>query len=302
MPDHGTTGGVFEDRKDAGTGEQGRVRLWLMALDLADREEASWRKMAQLAVDRFRADSDSDSDNSDGRRRKGARFNILRANTETMIPSLYNSPPIPDVRRTNNDDDPVGKIAAQMLDRSLRSAADITDLSETINAVVFDSMLPGRGVARVRYEPRLDDKGAVVEQLVRAEQVDWRDFRRGPGRRWSEVPWIAFRHRLTREDLIEKFPGVGSKLNLDWQPSITGMDKAEIHDVFKRAEVWEIWDKVKREIIFIAKSHKAKPLKVEQDILKLEGFWPIPPPLYHVFDPNSLIPLVPYELYRDQAE
>ncbi len=41
----------FESPEDAGPGKKGVVRLWLSALDAADREEQDWRSEAQGVVE-----------------------------------------------------------------------------------------------------------------------------------------------------------------------------------------------------------------------------------------------------------
>ena len=85
----------------------------------------------------------------------------------------------------------------------------------------------------------------------------------------------------------------------------TGDDKSmddQERDVFKRAPVWEIWDKEERKIIFIADSYKDAPLKIEDDPLGLDGFFPIARPMYSVRSTKSLIPVPEYTLYEDQAK
>ena len=70
------------------------VRHWMTALDLASSEEKDWRKGADKAVAVYR------TGNGDGKTESADRtFNILHANVETMLPALYNSTPVPDVRR-----------------------------------------------------------------------------------------------------------------------------------------------------------------------------------------------------------
>ena len=76
----------------------GLVNLWLEAIRLQRKAEEAWRKKAEKAVDRYR----------DEKERSGRRFNILFANTQTTIPALYNSEPVPDVRRRFGDDDEDG--------------------------------------------------------------------------------------------------------------------------------------------------------------------------------------------------
>ena len=81
-----------EDKAKA-SDAKGLVKEWLEAIDLAGDEETDWRDDAEQAIRIFRA-----------RERTGGKFfNILHSNTETLLPALYNSVPVPDVRRRWND-------------------------------------------------------------------------------------------------------------------------------------------------------------------------------------------------------
>ncbi|HEX6963271.1 MAG TPA: hypothetical protein VF175_15495 [Lacipirellula sp.] len=283
-------GAVFETRKDAGPGAAGEVRLWLEAINLASKDEEKWRKAADECVKLYRDAEEK------------AQFNILHANTETIIPAVYNSPPVPDIRRRFGDEDPVGKIAGQVAERAVSYMADQYDLDAAMRAAVRDALLPGRGVTRIRFKPVEDDSGQSYPAVC-AEHVQWQDFRRGPGRRWDDVPWVAFRHLLTREQVKQLNAEVGATIPLD--TALDGADKdnpEDNHDVFKRLLVWEIWDKDKKELLFIAPSYKVAPLLKLDDQLKLEGFFPVPRPLYAVETTDSLVPVEPYRLYKKQAE
>jgi hypothetical protein len=79
-------------------------------------------------------------------------------------------------------------------------------------------------------------------------------------------------------------------------------DPRDVPDVFKRGTVYEIWDKEEREVLFVAPSLPSKILKRVDDPLGLQDFWPTPRPIYDVVDSGSLVPVVPYSLYKDQAE
>jgi hypothetical protein len=72
--------------------------------------------------------------------------------------------------------------------------------------------------------------------------------------------------------------------------------------LFKRATVWEIWDKEGGEVIFIAESYKEDVLVRDKDPLGLSGFFPTPRPAYAIECTDSLTPVIPYSTYRDQAE
>lgn len=284
---------TFETRKDAGPGGQGAWRLWTAALDVAEKDEKDYREKARSAIDRYRAEKDG----------KKSVFNILYSSIQTQEPAVYNSTPIPDVRRRHGDDDPVGKVAAQVFERCLSYNMDEGNLDYGMEGVSHDALLPGRGVAHVVYEPILAD-GEVVSELVKLEHVQWDDFRRGPGKRWNDVPWIAVRYRITRDEAIALSPEHGRTVNLDHVDSDLAKEKdaKEVPDVFKRLTVWKIWDKSRREIVFLAPSFKEGLFATEPDTLNLKEFFPFPRPMYDVSSTTSLIPIVPFEMYRNQAE
>ena len=309
---------AYEDREDAGKDDAGLARLWLDSVALARKNEEDWRKGAGEARDRYRGDSKNN---------QGKKFNILFANTQITLPAIYNSTPIPDVRRRFGDADPAGKIAAQVLERSLSYSFDAYDFGGSMRSVVFDSVLAGRGVLRVRYEPSFEEGEEeqeeaaeeyapageamqpagprLVFQKVCVEHVDWHDFIIGPGRKWEEVPWIGFEHRLTRDELKDRFGDIGATMPLDIvtdDARARNSDPRDVPDVFKRGTVYEIWDKEEREVLFIAPSLPSKILNRVDDPLGLQDFWPIPRPIYDVVDSSSLVPIVPYSLYKDQAE
>ncbi len=293
----------FEKVEDAGPGDKGLVRLWLAALEVADKEEKSWRTEAGETMKRYRQEELSSA---------GAeldRFNILFSSVETTVPALYNSVPVPDVRRRFNDKDPTAKFGAQMIERSLSYMVDSYDFDDVMEMAVQDSEITGRGVTRVRYVPysRSDEETGenVVWQEVVCEHVQWANFRRGPGRTWDEVPWVAFELFWTRAQLDKTVkPAVSKQIKLD--VTVTEDDNSENGspppEIFRRLRVWEIWDKDTREVLFIAPAYKEAPLKVEEDPYGLMGFLPVPPPLYSIRTSDSLVPIPPYRMFRYQAE
>lgn len=299
--DENTEGAVFDTRADAGTGEAGLVRLWIEALDLSGKTEEDWRKRAQAAVDIYRDDSKD---------REQKRFNILYSNTETLGPALYNSVPIPDVRpryMATDANDPrvaLSKQVSQVLERALSYTIDAYDFDDVMKAAVKDRLLPGRAVSRVRYEPTMGADGNVAYEAATCEPVEWQDFRIGPARVWTKTPWIAFRHYLTREQTIALNPQIGATIPLDSRVDGKNEDKDDNRapDVFKRLMVWEIWDKEKREILFIAPSYKNAPLKKEKDTLDLEQFFPVPRPMLAIETTDTQTPIEPFRQYKDQAD
>lgn len=308
----------FEKPSDIEKNPQGVVRRWALELKLAEKREKEWRKSAEKVLNRYRQKD-----------AKKHSFNILWSNTETLRPAVYNSLPKPDVRRRFKDDDPLGKAVSDVLSRALEFGLDTTDFNHDIESTVLDMLLPGRGVARVRYVPTLAQVGVTAETHVEEnethtdggealegdseeveweqapiEHVQWDDFRHGVGKEWSEVCWVAFRHRLTRDELLEQFGDIGEEVKLDAadDDEIEKERDASVADAFKTAEVWEIWDKDERKVRFVCLNYKESPLKTLDDPLRLQGFWPIPRPLYAVEEATTLIPTPLYDLYKEQAE
>lgn len=294
----------FESVKSAvtqsvSTPAQGLVKMWLAAIDAADKEEKDWRKEAHEIVEIYRSASTQKNNQA---------FNILYSNTETALPAVYNSTPIPDIRRRYTDPGAASKAVADILERAISFSVDQYDFDAHIRAAVFDGLAPGRGLARVRYTP-LVEGDQVAGETVSIEYVPWKNFRRGPGLVWDDVPWIAFKHFLSREQLVELAgPELGNKIELD-HDTRTG-DKAKTDtgaakdpsEVFLRACVWEIWDKQTKTVLFIAPCYEVAPIREEPDPLQLTGFFCIPRPIQPIDTPCDLIPVPPYRAYRDLAE
>src|SRR5690242_10509462 len=194
---------------------QKRLDRWLLEIKLAKKREREWRIKAVEVWDRYR-----------GHNKKKNTFNILWSNTEVLRPALYNSPPKADVRRRFRQSDILGKAVSELMERSISFCADAYDLDVCIKQNVLDGLLPGRGLSRVCYVPKIKTKAAegkteeegseqdgseafsgereeVEYEQALCEHVQWDDFLHGPGKTWDEVQWVAFRHRLRRDDLCE---------------------------------------------------------------------------------------------------
>lgn len=295
----------------------GLARRWMQEIDDASKRERNWRDDAVNTEETY---SDENST---------VRFNILFSNTATLAPALINSTPRPDVRRRFRDKDPVGKAVSEILERALSYSVDSYDFMATMDAVILDYLLPGRGIARVRYIPTygdpvkeriavqadtpdalMDEEGAytegeeyepVVHEEAVCEHVQWDDFRiLGDVRSWDDVPAIAFRHRMTRKQLVAEFGEVGSEVPLNDSTREDGTDKQR-EEMTQKAEIWEVWDKDNRRVLFVTQGF-SKPLDVREDPLGLNGFFPIPRPLVSVPKPRSMVPKPEYYIYKAQAE
>jgi hypothetical protein len=85
---------------------------------------------------------------------------------------------------------------------------------------------------------------------------------------------------------------------MNWMPESNEYNENELYN---RAEIWEIWDKVQLRRVFVATGYK-EVLADDEDPYNLENFYPCPTPLIAVKTTNTSIPIPEYTLYQDQAE
>lgn len=298
--------------EDVDKGEGADVKRWLEEIKLADKRDKDWVNSVNSTLKVYNGDNFRDNEHT----KRKETFNILWSNVETKRPALYNSVPRPDIRRRFRDPSPIGKAVAELLERSLSFTME-EDFDDEMIAAVNDILLPGRAVTRVKYVPTLseeevDEMGNVIQeaqvdyQEIQYEQVQWDDFRMGPGRTWKEVPWEAFRHKMIKSEFIENFgEDLVEKVTFDAsagsQSDDLNKDDNTERTIFKKTTVWEIWNKEDRTVIFISPSYKDKPLKEVDDPLSLKNFWPNPCPLYAIESPTSMVPTCEYTMYETLA-
>lgn len=154
------------------------------------------------------------------------------------------------------------------------------------------------GDSNVDANARTDE---VVYEEIRFDLTPWKSFRRGPGRTWQDVPWIAFELELTQEACEDLFPGIKVPLQ-----SVEGDgEKKEALDketAFKRARVWQIWDKAERQCIYVCPDYVDAPLKTVDDAYNLSGFFNVPRPMYAVETSDSLVPQSEFAIYKSLAD
>lgn len=296
------------ETKAEDTDEAKVTKRWLREIELSSNHEKDWRERAEKVIERYRDEKAAKDEN------RKPRFNILYANTEVLRGVLYQRTPVPDVRRRFLDRDNVGREAAQVLQRAISYCVDGYDFDEVMGAVVEDDILPGRGLARIKYvptfapmqgpdgQPVMGDDGKPMQQVVyetvTTDYVEWDMVRFSPAKRWSKLRWIAFGELLTRDELIKQFgEDKGKRCKLNWAPK----DKENEDEMFKRALVWTIWDKTARKVHVVSAGLPDERLSNVEDPLNLEGFWPCPRPVYAIKGTGTMVPIPEYTQYQDQA-
>lgn len=288
---------MIEDSADA-------ARRWLNELRSSKREDERWTKRGKKIVKRYRDERGEYSKGND------KRYNILWSNIQTMLPALYGKTPRAQVERRWKDQDPVGRTASIILERVLQYEIDHHgDFDEAARAAVQDRLLPGRGVTWIRLETEdvQDAQGqATTQTRTPVDYVYWEDFRVSPARCWAEVTWVARRVYMTRKAGIARFGEDFKDVPLTSEP--IGLDEFKKQgavesdlDELKKAQVWEIWDKTTKSVIWVAEGCQYL-LDQKPDPYGLDEFWPCPKPLYATQTSDTLVPVPDFALYQDQAE
>jgi hypothetical protein len=301
---------------------------WYKCIMGYERSFKRWEARVDRIVKKYKDDSRYD-------RNPNARFNILWSNVQTIQPAIFARLPRPDVSRRFRDNDPIGRVASMMLERALEFELEhYGDYKASMNNVVIDRLLGGRGTAWVRYEPHIigeeagmtdgdtpDDGLQVTEDTDEAETeggmenenperieyecapvdyVHWKDFGHTTARTWEEVTAVWRKVYMSRPALVERFgEELGYQIPLDTQPDDL-KQSYKTNDGVYEALIYEIWDKETGKVLWISKS-LGKILDERDDPLQLENFWPCPKPLYATMTTDSLEPIPDFVIYQDQA-
>ncbi len=292
------------------------VAQYLEEIRLYEQEAGPWETQARKILKKYK----NKREPNDQRR----RVNFLWAMVQTLGPALYMRDPKTDISRRFSAAGDVGRVTADVLEKCVSYFVSEYGFGSAMRKAVRGYLLPGRGTVWCRYVPHMGRVEALGENLKpdyggsqvtdeqnphdTVESVHWEevaidfvhfdDFGHNIARTWDEV-WLLWRRVfMDRSELKQRFPDVGSKLVLDHKPKeLTGADK-RVHG--SKATIYEIWDKKRGCTVWL---HKDWPdlLDERQDMLKLEGFFPVPEPLFANLADDDLIPVPDYVQWQDQA-
>jgi hypothetical protein len=311
------------------------IQKYLNIIGQYDNEFKKWEARTQKIVKRYRDDNRNQNTN------ETAKFNILWSNVQTLIPAVYARLPKAAVSRRFGDNDPVGRVASQLIERSLDFEIEhYTDFRSAMRHAVEDRFLGGRGVAWVRYEPHVvaqdmpedgyqitedvdKETGADNEENVSTldgsagmdaepqeeieyecaptDYVHWKDFGHSIARTWEEVTQVWRWVYMTREALIERF---GEEVGNKIPLDAgpeTNKQYGQNNRDFTRAKICELWDLETEKVYWLSKN-VGQIIDERDDPLQLEQFFPCAKPLYATMTSDTLIPVADFVLYQDQAQ
>jgi hypothetical protein len=286
------------------TSTEARIQnIWLARIEREEKAHKKYRDRARAVEEVFRADLDSDV----------LHVPLYWSVVGVEHVGVYSNQPNPDVRPRNEIRDPVNLSVAELIQRGLDYVVDHYSFDTTMHRSVDDYLAMGLGTMRVKVDSmvstelvqvpiygqdpmgnplqvgtRPEENTQIGDQIIRWEYVPWARFGWEPGNSWKHVDWIYFRHRMTQLQIRERF-GRTVKASKDEH------DTGDINDWKQKTfDIYEVWDKKKKRVLFIAKG-ESEPLELRDDPLGLLGFFPVPQPMMTNLNSEELIPQPDYD-------
>jgi hypothetical protein len=222
---------------------------------------------------------------------------------------------------------------AQCLERGLSYTIDTTDFDNDGHMAVNDLLVTALGTAKVelvteteeqpvinpvtgvpimflkgtetpadpamtaedQMEPATQD--VIVHQELNLRHFSWSQFRWEPQQHWSQVGWVAFDHWMTADDIEDQF-GVDMEKDggetHDGGNNDPGDKKPQASKYKDQFRVNEIWDKKKKERLFVCEEYPELLSDPEPDPLDLKDFFPCPKPMMLNVRGDDLVPQPDY--------
>lgn len=303
-------------------------------ITLYETDTKKWYERARKISRRYKDERGTETESK-------TRFNILYSNIQTLLPAAYGSNPNPDIERRFRDDDVLGRVTSDILERCTAYFVKTEKFGSTVKKSLLDRLLGGRGIAWARYIPHMRDMelqqfpeeiqeegqeitndaemgDEVKEPAPLAEPlqevyyeeaypdyVHMEDFGHNIARVWHEV-WIVWRRVfLDKDEIKERFPDI-TEDQLAEIAFDQGMMDEKSGNENKSEQVRnkaEIFEcwNIKTKKAYWLHKQSKEFLDEVDDPLGLPDFFPCPKPLYAVLDNNSLVPTPDYVEYQDQA-
>jgi hypothetical protein len=140
-----------EDQSELDADENKAVlKRWLTEIKLYEKKRQKFDQRAKKIIKRFKDEREAAQSNA-------KRMNVLWANIETLKPTVYARTPKAEVKRRFKDQDPVGRVASMILERSVDYFLDCKDrFDEGMRGARDDYLLIGLGVNWQRYVPHME--------------------------------------------------------------------------------------------------------------------------------------------------
>ena len=204
-------------------------------------------------------------------------YDLFWSSHEVLKTAVYARVPKPVVAPMFNDRRKLYVTTADILERSAISAYERGGIDEALLCARDDLIFYNRAALWVNYE---SDDG----QRICIDHVDRKDFLHPPARKWSEVPWVARRAWMSRDEMADRFD-MDATERADYVCPNDDDDK----QTEGRAGVWEVWHKRDNRVYWVSPGVE-NILDDAPPHYDLAGFFPCPRPAYGTMRPRTLEP------------
>ena len=270
------------------------VEEWIKKISAAEKQYDKYYNLVRETREFYK-------DNAGSTKTEG-RYNIFWSSVETLKPFLYFKQPKPYIERANPSVGEAQKLACRILSRALLWNLQQFDFDSVIKYARNDFLISGCGILWEHYEPQfaefpdvcnpsvsieLKTGEKVVSQYVNPEHFIADCDKVGI---WEDVNWVARKIYMSKQEAIDTF-GASRCVEL--------VNEGEKDYYHKEICIYEIWDKVSQKVYWLAKEKSNDFLKVCDNPLKTEGFFPCPKPIFATMTNDSIIPVPDYCLIKE---
>lgn len=240
---------------------------------------------------------------------KNNKQNIFWSSIETLKPFIYFKAPTPYVERKSKKDNTVEAAACQILEKALIWDMERQDFDGVIKYARNDYLISGLGLTYEKFEPVIEqvqtqiaDVDPITGEMISVDTVaeimtdakvttnyiDPHDIIIDTTnvKVWEDVEWVAQSIKMTKQEVIDQFGKEFADKLLD------GTVEAE-KDKESETTVYRIWDKKNKRVLYVS-DVLDEFLRVDEDFLKVEGFFPFPKPVFATLDNHGVIPTPDY--------
>ena len=240
---------------------------------------------------------------------KNNKQNIFWSSIETLKPFIYFKAPTPYVERKSKQDNPVEAAACQILEKALIWDLEQQDFDGVIKYARNDYLISGLGLTYEKFEPvieqvqtQMQDVDPITGEMISIDTVaevmtdakvttnyiDPHDIIVDTTnvKVWEDVEWVAQSIKMTKQEVIDQFGEKYAEKLLDGTIELEKDKESE-------TTVYRIWDKKKKQVLYVSEVLD-EFLRVDDDFLKIDGFFPFPKPVFATLDNHGVIPTPDY--------
>ena len=235
------------------------------------------------------------------RLRLSGAYNIFWSGIETQKPFLYFKQPKPCLERVNKSAGKAEILACRILERALAWNLESFDFDSVAKYARNDFLISGCGILWEQYRPEFrevagpDGKNVRIKSSERvvSEYVDPRHFLADAEQVgiWEDVTWVAKKIYMSADDLKHNFGADGERL---LPLMLSGREESRVRPFC----VYEIWDKDSRRVMWWSPDYPDDFIRVVDDPLGVDGFFPCPKPIFATQSNDSLIPVPDYLMIK----